>query len=229
MMASNNGYASTSTSTWRVVHSRVIIRKAPSTTAPILGFHAQGKVLEGTTQEVAGQPWLKVQLSGADGKDSEGYMLIDGTSVGLGLLLERVKGTPAPGPSKAPASKAKAAAAPKATANGSQADVQEAPKPKSRPKPKLNVEAFSKWIRHPKVALSRFEVVVNMVMVRNLPSTQADAFGVVKKGEFLEGQARDGWLLLDDKGPEALERGEGRWVLLDGKDLGRSRTFLSSP
>ena len=195
------GYAGTST--WKVVHSRVIIRKTPSTTANILGFQAQGKVLEGSLQDVAGMPWLKVKHFGGDGKECDGYMLIDGAALGLGPLLERVDSH------AGPAKPAKPATEPAAK-----------PKSKSRPKPKPNVEELRKWTRHPKTAALRFEVVPNMVMVRNLPSTQADAVGVVKKGEVLEGQPREGWLLIDDKSSEALENGEGRWILLDGKDLG---------
>ena len=33
-------------------------------------------------------------------------------------------------------------------------------------------------------------------MIRSLPSTVASPVGVVKKGDILEGQPRDGWLLL---------------------------------
>mmetsp|Transcript_42728 Transcript_42728/g.99681 ORF Transcript_42728/g.99681 Transcript_42728/m.99681 type:complete len:1322 (+) Transcript_42728:19-3984(+) len=189
-------------STWKVVHTRVIIRKTPSTTASIMGFHAQGKTVEGVVQEIAGQPWLRIPHPGPDGKESDGYMLIDGTSVGLGRLLERVQG---------------ASAEPKVRVQ----NPVPAPKQKSRAKP--NLGDLSKWIRHATAPTSRFEVVVNMVMVRNLPSTQADAVGVVKKGEILEGQPREGWLLLQEKSPmshEALEQGEGRWILLDGKELG---------
>ena len=47
----------------------------------------------------------------AKSQDSDGYMLVDGTSVGLGVLLERVKA-----PAAAPAAKATAKATPKATA-----------------------------------------------------------------------------------------------------------------
>lgn len=189
-------------STWKVVHTRVIIRKTPSTTASIMGFHAQGKTVEGVVQEIAGQPWLRIPHPLPDGKESDGYMLIDGTSVGLGRLLERVQGAPAE---------------PKVKVQ----NPVPVPKQKSRAKP--NLGDLSKWIRYAKAPTSRFEVVVNMVMVRNLPSTQADAVGVVKKGEILDGQPREGWLLLDDKSPlssEALEQGEGRWILLDGKELG---------
>lgn len=41
----------------------------------------------------------------------------------------------------------------------------------------------------------RYDVVVSNVMVRSLPSTAASAVGVVKMGEVLEGQVREGWLL----------------------------------
>ncbi|CAJ1437166.1 unnamed protein product [Effrenium voratum] len=58
-------------------------------------------------------------------------------------------------------------------------------------------------------------------MVRSLPSTLAGAIGVVKKGDVLEGEPRHGWLLLDYQfSIDRLENGEGRWVLMDGKDLG---------
>ena len=196
------GYPSGGTSSkWKVVHSRVIIRKDASTTAAILGFQAQGKILEGVVQEVSGQPWLRVQHSGIDGKECDGYMLINGASVGLGQLLERVKDP---------------VARPQAQARVKAQD----PVPKAKTRAKPNLGDLSKWIRHANVQASRFQVVANVVMVRNMPSTQADAVGVVKKGEILDGQPREGWLLVDEKGPEALERGEGRWILLDGKELG---------
>eukprot|EP00913_Durusdinium_trenchii_P023163 g21743.t1 len=117
-------------------------------------------------------------------KECDGYMLVNGSSVGLGTLLERVDSKT--GTSATPKPKAKAPAA----------------KPKG-------------------TEVARFDVVVPNVMIRSLPSTVASPVGVVKKGDILEGQPRDGWLLLDYKhSVESLENGEGRWVLMHGKELG---------
>ncbi|CAJ1389019.1 unnamed protein product [Effrenium voratum] len=102
---------------WRVLHARVIIRKAPSTAAGILGFHVQGKIVEGLMQDVSGTPWIKVKHHGLDGKECDGFMLIDGSAVGLGILMEKVE-TFASAADKAPAvtrstlSSAKSAAKP---------------------------------------------------------------------------------------------------------------------
>ena len=61
-------------------------------------------------------------------------------------------------------------------------------------------DQLSKWIKPaPTVSMAptrRYDVVVSNVMVRSLPSTAASAVGVVKMGEVLEGQVREGWLLL---------------------------------
>ena len=46
------------------------------------------------------------------------------------------------------------------------------------------------------MAIRRYDVIVSNIMVRSLPSTAATPVGVAKKGEILEGEPREGWLLL---------------------------------
>ena len=55
---------------------------------------------------------------------------------------------------------------------------------------------LAKWIHHPPMAIRRYDVIVSNIMVRSLPSTAANPVGVAKKGEILEGEPREGWLLL---------------------------------
>eukprot|EP00434_Breviolum_minutum_P004191 symbB.v1.2.003693.t1/scaffold193.1/size400748/12 len=143
-----------------------------------------------------------------DGQDCEGYMLVDGTALGLGVLLERLnESTAAVG--NVGNVKVNTKVTPKAKANG------------TRPKAQVNVDELAKWIRHRPMAIRRYDVIVSNIMVRSLPSTAATPVGVAKKGEILEGEPREGWLLLDSQhSVERLEKGEGRWVLMDGKELG---------
>ena len=202
------GGANGGNSKWKVVHTRVIIRKAPSTSASILGFHAQGKIVEGSLHAGGSTPWLKVHHHGMDGQDCEGYMLVDGTSLGLGVLLERLNDSTA-AVGNVGNVKVNTKVTPKAKANG------------TRPKDQVNVDELAKWIRHRPMAIRRYDVIVSNIMVRSLPSTAATPVGVAKKGEILEGEPREGWLLLDSQhSVERLQKGEGRWVLMDGKELG---------
>lgn len=67
--------------TFRVVHKRVAVRKSPSTTAEIVGVEAKGATVTGKVSRVQGQLWVH-RL------DNEGWMLINGSSLGLGKLLE---------------------------------------------------------------------------------------------------------------------------------------------
>ncbi|CAJ1333128.1 unnamed protein product [Effrenium voratum] len=69
----------------RVVHKRVAVRASASTSAEIIGVEAKGAVIAGKlTRAKGGQLWLKVK--------SKGWMLVDGSSLGLGKLLEVLPG-----------------------------------------------------------------------------------------------------------------------------------------
>jgi glycosyltransferase involved in cell wall biosynthesis len=77
--------------TYRVVHTPfVFIRKAPSTDAEVLNMAPTGTVVEG---DAVRRGWLRVTtpiqpLGGGDRRG--GWVLLDGASVGLGVLLVRV-------------------------------------------------------------------------------------------------------------------------------------------
>merc|ERR1739848_475361 len=66
---------------WRVVHKpRVAIRGEPSTNGAIVGSKVTGAIV--VAEKVEGK-WIKL-------KGEDGWMLTDGTEVGLGMLLEAV-------------------------------------------------------------------------------------------------------------------------------------------
>eukprot|EP00930_Biecheleria_cincta_P072004 TRINITY_DN59446_c0_g1_i1.p1 TRINITY_DN59446_c0_g1~~TRINITY_DN59446_c0_g1_i1.p1 ORF type:complete len:1295 (-),score=267.50 TRINITY_DN59446_c0_g1_i1:53-3841(-) len=69
-----------------VVHSKVVVRQAPSTDARFLGVRLQGAAVTGTPFVVGGAAWLQLRVRDGDG----GWMLVDGASVGLGTLLQRL-------------------------------------------------------------------------------------------------------------------------------------------
>lgn len=72
---------------WRVVHRpRVAVREEPRTSAGIARAVRFGQVLRPV--EARG-PWIRVLDDGAEGVPS-GWVLSDGSSVGLGALLERI-------------------------------------------------------------------------------------------------------------------------------------------
>eukprot|EP00931_Biecheleriopsis_adriatica_P036899 TRINITY_DN21198_c0_g1_i2.p1 TRINITY_DN21198_c0_g1~~TRINITY_DN21198_c0_g1_i2.p1 ORF type:complete len:502 (+),score=82.10 TRINITY_DN21198_c0_g1_i2:63-1568(+) len=74
---------------WRVVHERVIRRASPSKDAAILGFERKGAQVSGTLVEAHGIRWLQTPMPAPHvGMDS--FMMIEGSSIGLGTLLERV-------------------------------------------------------------------------------------------------------------------------------------------
>jgi len=74
---------------WVVMHSRVVVRKSPSTKAEILGFHKKGKTVSGVVTEADTLEWLKVKHEHGSLGIVDAYMLIDGATVGLGVLLEK--------------------------------------------------------------------------------------------------------------------------------------------
>lgn len=66
--------------TFRVVFKRVAVRKSPSVTAEIVGAEKKGAMVNGKLSRVKGQLWVQ--------RCDAGWMLLDGTSLGLGKLLE---------------------------------------------------------------------------------------------------------------------------------------------
>lgn len=66
--------------TFRVVFKRVAVRKSPSVTAEIVGAETKGAMVSGKLSRVKGQLWVQ--------RCDAGWMLLDGTSLGLGKLLE---------------------------------------------------------------------------------------------------------------------------------------------
>lgn len=92
--------SSISTGTFKVVHHRVALRKAPSTTSDAVGTLKQDDTVSGTIEVVNGVEWLQLNeasckkfvLGGLKGSNKKkAYALIDGKSVGLGELLSFVK------------------------------------------------------------------------------------------------------------------------------------------
>ena len=79
------GYAR-SRAFYEVVVANIKVRAKPSTTADAIDHRKQGRVLE-TDAEVNGWVRLKERLMPGE---QEGWMLIDGKSLGLGLLLKQV-------------------------------------------------------------------------------------------------------------------------------------------
>ena len=68
---------------FRVVHQRVAVRKSASVAAEITGVEKKGAVVSGKLTKVQGDVWLQRS-------DGLGWMLTDGSSLGLGKLLEAV-------------------------------------------------------------------------------------------------------------------------------------------
>ena len=68
---------------FRVVHKRVAVRASPSTTAEIVGVEVMGAVVTGKLVGVNGEQWVQRGLH-----KKEAWMLVDGSRLGLGRLLE---------------------------------------------------------------------------------------------------------------------------------------------
>jgi hypothetical protein len=76
--------------TFKVVHDRVAKRAEPSKDGKMLAAAKKGESLKGVVMEEGGVPWLRVRektLGSAEAADV--FVMIDGTSVGLGTLLEK--------------------------------------------------------------------------------------------------------------------------------------------
>ena len=81
------------TRAYEVLLSHVKVRAAPSTSAAVLGYKHRGECFAGTESD----GWACSQMKD-DG--TIGYVLIDGTSLGLGLLLRRVDQVAWDGPAR---------------------------------------------------------------------------------------------------------------------------------
>eukprot|EP00931_Biecheleriopsis_adriatica_P066979 TRINITY_DN41192_c0_g1_i1.p1 TRINITY_DN41192_c0_g1~~TRINITY_DN41192_c0_g1_i1.p1 ORF type:complete len:1056 (-),score=159.03 TRINITY_DN41192_c0_g1_i1:74-3241(-) len=195
---------------YRVVHTRVIVRQSASTEAEILGFEAKGALVEGAVTKVAGREWLKTSHHDRSGKPCDGFMLIDGTPLGLGVLLEKAH------PSASSTAKPK-----KQDPTSVPSSKQERP---SAAKPEIDTRELVKWLSFPNGELGSFTVVHSRVMLRSLPSTKSTVKGTLKQGDKLEGEIRHDWLLLDPGLDQmSLTQGKGRWALIDGSSAGLGR------
>ncbi|CAE8642760.1 unnamed protein product, partial [Polarella glacialis] len=218
-----SGYP-TEADSWRVVHQRVIVRQAASTTAEILGFHAKDKVVEGVVTRVGQTEWLKVTHRDSQAQSMDGFMLIDGAGVGLGKLLERVPPSAASALPSPTTSTTTARTTPTTTTTkATKATATTTPTARTTSSPAAKSQDLgdlSRWFSHAGKDWASFVVVSPQVMVRNMPSTKAKMVGVLTKGDVVEGEPREGWVLLDRKSSSDLANGAGRWVLMDGKEVG---------
>lgn len=71
---------------WVVVHTYVVRRREASTSAPGCGSELLGTLLRGTcVVDTEGHPWLRVE----DSRRGVFFLLVDGSHLGIGVLLER--------------------------------------------------------------------------------------------------------------------------------------------
>mmetsp|Transcript_2930 Transcript_2930/g.7924 ORF Transcript_2930/g.7924 Transcript_2930/m.7924 type:complete len:304 (-) Transcript_2930:49-960(-) len=77
--------------TWNVVHDRVAKRSEPNKDAKMVGGAKKGEKVKGLVHMEGSVKWLKVteQDPTTKGKQMTCYLMIDGSSVGLGNLLEK--------------------------------------------------------------------------------------------------------------------------------------------
>lgn len=82
---------------WSVVHDRVAKRAAASADARVVGMATKGDIVKGVVVVEDGIEWLKTQVSEPAKPDVlvDAYMMINGASVGLGMLLEPAQSAPA--------------------------------------------------------------------------------------------------------------------------------------
>lgn len=76
---------------WRVVHERVVRRADAKKDAKMLKVEKKGTVIKGVSVEVDGIKWLKSSMKEPGGAgEIDSFIMIDGSSVGLGKLLEKI-------------------------------------------------------------------------------------------------------------------------------------------
>lgn len=76
--------------TFKVVHPRVAVRSSPSQDAPFVEWALKNYVFTGSIVVAESEEWLKVKEAAGMKYLNEVYMLIDGSSMGHGALLEEV-------------------------------------------------------------------------------------------------------------------------------------------
>lgn len=76
--------------TFVVTYERVIRRAAPSKDAKILGVERKGTQVSGTVISEGGIRWLQTPMP-APHEGVDCFMMIEGSSIGLGVLLGHVK------------------------------------------------------------------------------------------------------------------------------------------
>lgn len=189
---------------WIVMHSRVVVRKSPSTKAEILGFHKKGKTISGVVTKADALEWLKVKHEHGGLGIVDAYMLIDGATVGLGVLLE------------------------KATTSGAKAMQLKSPTQILKALHAVAIENLgdlSKWTHSARGEHGVYTVTHTQALSRNMPSSQAKPVGCFSKGAVVGGEIRHGWLLLDPSVPaESLANGGGKWMRIDDS---LARQFLT--
>jgi len=77
---------------WKVVHERVAKRASPDKDGKMVGGAKKGEIVNGFVHMEGSVKWLKVKEPDptTKGKDMAAYLLIDGTSIGFGVLLEKL-------------------------------------------------------------------------------------------------------------------------------------------
>lgn len=75
--------------TYKVVHDRVAMRIKPNKDSKMVSAETKGSKVRGTVIEQDGVQWLRVKVYN-NTEAEEAYMMIDGASVGLGVLLQKV-------------------------------------------------------------------------------------------------------------------------------------------
>mmetsp|Transcript_148450 Transcript_148450/g.377577 ORF Transcript_148450/g.377577 Transcript_148450/m.377577 type:complete len:1830 (+) Transcript_148450:84-5573(+) len=201
---------------WRVVPPRAVVRQQATTASrsKILGFYERGTVVKGAVRRFNGHRWLRIRLSSGNPAN----MLIDGSCLGLGPLLE-----PAPGSTPVNIDPIEIKKSAEASGGGGSSSSAE-PKAKSKAKAKAQAAEdlgnLGKWLLHEPGVWASFGVVPETAVIRSLPSVKSRPKGMLKKGDIVEGEIRSEWLLLD-KGMEYhdLSEGRARWILIDATSL----------
>jgi len=182
---------------YEVVHTRVAVRAEPSTQAEILKVEKQGSVVQGVAVSGIGGQWLKVQSNDS----RNGFLLVDGASVGLGLLLRRISSCSLQ------------------QVHEEETDLKDAPPAEAdlrrQPRPQLR-----------NGYMGQFRISQKQVAIRAAATTSAEIVGRLREGDIVTGKLQSDWLLLEDVGsksslhPKLAKQKSERWVLVDGSSVG---------
>lgn len=186
-------------------------RAQPSDTVKATGEEAEPKRAEAKAQEA--EPRAKAAESKAKAAPSQ-------------AKVAEPKAKAAEPKAKAPEPKAQAAE-PTPKEREPKAKVKAKPKAKqavaakAKAKQPEDLGDLSKWLYAEGGIRGRYRVVHQQVVIRSMPSIKAKMKGIVMKGDFIEGECRDEWLLMDwEVAPLDLQEGNGRWLLINGSSLG---------